>query len=185
MKRKNVMQKFLNKSLSASRKHVAVRLVWFFCRKSLTKKRSETWPLVKRGWELMKVGMREFAWDFSQLSCPSQTRTRVAWELMRFEWLLPKTLIKIWYSSKSSSSTPINFELVQILIRVFSRLIIFSRFCVFSRFFSFFLVWVFSRFFSYNIQLTLINSHATLVFFNRVLNENLLNNLIRYYIFIY
>jgi hypothetical protein len=29
----------------------------------------------------MRVEKREFAWDFSQLSCPSQTRTRVAWEL--------------------------------------------------------------------------------------------------------
>jgi hypothetical protein len=49
-----------------------------------------------------------FAWKFSQLSCPGQTRTRVAWELMRVDWILPrayaetfiKTLIKIWTSSK-------------------------------------------------------------------------------------
>jgi hypothetical protein len=31
--------------------------------------------------ELMRVEKREFAWEFSQLSCPGQTRTRVAWEL--------------------------------------------------------------------------------------------------------
>jgi hypothetical protein len=29
----------------------------------------------------MRVKKREFAWEFSQLSCPRQTRTRVAWEL--------------------------------------------------------------------------------------------------------
>jgi hypothetical protein len=29
----------------------------------------------------MRVEKREFAWDFSQLSWPGQTRTRVAWEL--------------------------------------------------------------------------------------------------------
>jgi hypothetical protein len=29
----------------------------------------------------MRVEKREFAWEFSQLSCPGQTRTRVAWEL--------------------------------------------------------------------------------------------------------
>jgi hypothetical protein len=32
-------------------------------------------------WELMRVEKREFAREFSQLSCPGQTRTRVAWEL--------------------------------------------------------------------------------------------------------
>jgi hypothetical protein len=31
--------------------------------------------------ELMRVEKREFAWEFPQLSCPGQTRTRVAWEL--------------------------------------------------------------------------------------------------------
>ena len=37
---------------------------------------------VKRGWELMRVEKREFAWEFSQLSCPGQTRMRVdeSWE---------------------------------------------------------------------------------------------------------
>jgi hypothetical protein len=35
--------------------------------------------------ELMRVEKREFAWKFSQLSCPSQTRTRVARELMGVE----------------------------------------------------------------------------------------------------
>ena len=29
----------------------------------------------------MRVDKREFAWEFHQLSCPGQTRTRVAWEL--------------------------------------------------------------------------------------------------------
>jgi hypothetical protein len=33
----------------------------------------------------MRVEKREFAWEFSQLSCSGQTRTRVAWELMRVE----------------------------------------------------------------------------------------------------
>jgi hypothetical protein len=36
-------------------------------------------------WVLMRVEKREFAWEFSQLSCSGQTRTRVAWELMRVE----------------------------------------------------------------------------------------------------
>ena len=36
-------------------------------------------------WELMRVDKREFVWEFSQLSCPGQTRTRVAWELMRVD----------------------------------------------------------------------------------------------------
>ena len=37
---------------------------------------------VKRGWELMRVEKREFAREFSQLSCASQTRMRVdeSWE---------------------------------------------------------------------------------------------------------
>jgi hypothetical protein len=34
-------------------------------------------------WELIRVEKREFAWEFSQLSCPGLTRTRVALELMR------------------------------------------------------------------------------------------------------
>ena len=32
--------------------------------------------LVKRGWESMRVEKREFVWEFSQLSCPGQTRMR-------------------------------------------------------------------------------------------------------------
>ena len=36
-------------------------------------------------WQLMRVDKREFVWEFSQLSCPGQTRTRVAWELMRVD----------------------------------------------------------------------------------------------------
>ena len=36
-------------------------------------------------WELMGVDKREFVWVFSQLSCPGQTRTIVAWELMRID----------------------------------------------------------------------------------------------------
>jgi hypothetical protein len=33
----------------------------------------------------MKVDKREFARDFSQLSCPDQTRTRVTWKLTRVD----------------------------------------------------------------------------------------------------
>jgi hypothetical protein len=36
-----------------------------------------------RTW-VIRIGKREFAWEFSQLSCPVQTRTRVAWELTRY-----------------------------------------------------------------------------------------------------
>ena len=37
---------------------------------------------VKRGWELMRVEKWEFVWEFSQLSCPGQTRMKVdeSWE---------------------------------------------------------------------------------------------------------
>jgi hypothetical protein len=40
----------------------------------------ESWE-AKVAWELMRVKKQEFAWEFSQLSCPGQTRTRVEWEL--------------------------------------------------------------------------------------------------------
>jgi hypothetical protein len=43
-----------------------------------------SWPGQTRtrvAWELRS----ESVWEFSQLSCPGQTRTRVAWELMRVE----------------------------------------------------------------------------------------------------
>ena len=33
----------------------------------------------------MRVEKREFVREFSQLSCPGETRTRVVWELMRVE----------------------------------------------------------------------------------------------------
>ena len=47
-------------------------------------------------WELMRVEK----WEFSQLSCPGQTRTIVAWELIRVvDWKLLSTLIGIWTSS--------------------------------------------------------------------------------------
>jgi hypothetical protein len=46
-------------------------------------------------WELMKVEKREFAWEFSQLSCPGQTRTRVTWELMRVDLILPRAWQKL------------------------------------------------------------------------------------------
>ena len=44
--------------------------------------------LVKQEQELFRVDSvekREFVWEFSQLSCRGQTRTRAAWELMRVE----------------------------------------------------------------------------------------------------
>ena len=33
------------------------------------------------GWKLMRVEKREFAWDFSQLSCLGRTQVRTTWEL--------------------------------------------------------------------------------------------------------
>jgi hypothetical protein len=46
-------------------------------------------PVKRREQELhgvvMRVERREFVWKFSQLSCPGQTRTRVAWELVIYE----------------------------------------------------------------------------------------------------
>ena len=33
----------------------------------------------------MRVDKQEFVWEFSQLSCPGQTRARVPWELMRVD----------------------------------------------------------------------------------------------------
>jgi hypothetical protein len=38
-------------------------------------------PWLNENKSCMRVGKREFASEFSQLSCPGQTRTRVAWEL--------------------------------------------------------------------------------------------------------
>ena len=35
---------------------------------------------IKVTWELIIVDKGEFVWEFSQLSCPGQTRTRTAWE---------------------------------------------------------------------------------------------------------
>jgi hypothetical protein len=42
-------------------------------------------PVKRENKSCVRVEKREFAWEFSQLSCPGQTRTRVAWELMRVE----------------------------------------------------------------------------------------------------
>jgi hypothetical protein len=44
----------------------------------------------KLEWELVRVEKREFAWEFSQLSCLGQTRTRVVWESMRVDWILTR-----------------------------------------------------------------------------------------------
>ena len=44
--------------------------VWEFSQSGQTKTKVE--------WKMMGVGKREFVWEFSQLSCPCQTRTRVA-----------------------------------------------------------------------------------------------------------
>ena len=62
-----------------------------FSRKSCTSVRGLrlshwTKALDKREWELMKVKKQEFAWEFSQLSCPGQARGRVARELHE-SWL--------------------------------------------------------------------------------------------------
>jgi hypothetical protein len=50
--------------------------------------------------ELMRVEKREFAREFSQLSCPGQKKTRVTWHWIFNTVRLAKTLIKIWTSSK-------------------------------------------------------------------------------------
>ena len=41
----------------------------------------------------MGVDTREFAWEFHQLSCPSQTRTRVAWELTSESFINSRVLV--------------------------------------------------------------------------------------------
>jgi hypothetical protein len=90
--------------------------------------------LHESGWELrseslheswearvcMRVEKREFAWEFSQLSCPGQTRTRVAWEL-RSESL---------YASFLNSHAPVKREQelhesweARVCMRVFSTLV--------------------------------------------------------------
>jgi hypothetical protein len=48
--------------------------------------------LYESWWELMKVAKREFAWEFSQLSCPVQTRTKVTCEFFKVNWILPVIL---------------------------------------------------------------------------------------------
>ena len=51
----------------------------------------------------MRVDKREFVWEFSQLSCPGKTRTRVTWELVRvdkreFVWEFSQHLPSIFCS---------------------------------------------------------------------------------------
>jgi hypothetical protein len=75
--------------------------------------------IVNPGKTKMTVEKREFAWVFSQLSCPGQTRTRVAWEL-RSEGL---------YESFLNSHAPVKREQelhdsweARVCMRVFSTL---------------------------------------------------------------
>lgn len=42
---------------------------------------------VKRGWRLMTAGKRETAWEFFQLSYRGWTKTKLAWELMSWEFM--------------------------------------------------------------------------------------------------
>ena len=57
--------------------HVLVKRGWELRSESLHESFLNYHVLVKRGWELMRVEKREFLWEFSQLSCPGQTRMRV------------------------------------------------------------------------------------------------------------
>jgi hypothetical protein len=108
--------------------------------------------LVKQGWELRSESfhesflnshvpvkqeqelheswweLREFPWEFSQLSCPSQTRTRVTQELTGYYRAITKTqslsstLMKIWTSSKCSCFMPRHVRRTYIPLRIRFRL---------------------------------------------------------------
>jgi hypothetical protein len=74
----------------------------------------------------MRAEKREFAWEFSQLSCPVQTRTRVAWELMRvekreFAWEFSQL------SCLGQTRTRVAWELMRVCMRVFSTFMAWSN----------------------------------------------------------
>ena len=80
----------------------------------------KTHVLVKRGWELMRVEKREFAWEFSQLPCPGQTRMRVteSWEA--------RVCIGVFSTIMSWSNEDESWE-ARVCMRVFSTLMSWSN----------------------------------------------------------
>jgi hypothetical protein len=107
---------------------------WIFIRykyicfeyKTLSHKVFKYWSF---GQTAMRVEKREFAWEFSQLSCPGQTRTRVARELMRVDesWEVRvcmrvfSTLMRRSNENKSCMWVDESWE-ARVCMRVFSTL---------------------------------------------------------------
>ena len=75
---------------------------------------------VKRGWELMRVEKREFVWEFSQLSCPGQTRMRVdeSWEV--------RVCMRVFLTIMSWSNEDESWE-VRVCMRVFLTIMSWSN----------------------------------------------------------
>jgi hypothetical protein len=83
------------------------RVAWELRSESLHESFLDSHAPVKREQELMRVEKREFTREFFQLSCPrGQTRTRVAWELMRVDWILQR-------DSENCYQLALKFEPVQ------------------------------------------------------------------------
>ena len=102
--------------------HVLVKRGWELRSESLHENFLNYYALVKRGWELMRVEKRKFVWEFSQLSCPGQTRMRVdeSWEarvcIRVFSTLRNWLILPVdyqCYCQEKSSILMISFELIE------------------------------------------------------------------------
>jgi hypothetical protein len=60
-------------------------MTWWELRRVWLRVFSTLMPRSNENKSCMRVEKREFAWEFSQISCPGQTRTRVAWELVKVD----------------------------------------------------------------------------------------------------
>jgi hypothetical protein len=128
-------------------------------------------PRSKENKSCMRVEKREFVWEFSQLSCPGQTRTRVAWELrsesLHENFLNPHALVKreqelheswvdITASHQSLNQLKVDESRWELTVKRERELQLLSTFTFFDRGFR---NWsLFSRFYD-NYGNTTINSH--------------------------
>ena len=82
-----------------------------FAGDSLNEKFLHCHVVVKREQELTRLHKREFAWEFSQVSRPGQTRTRVAWELKRVGFMkVFSTLMSWWNENKSCTRVDVSWR---------------------------------------------------------------------------
>ena len=95
---------------------------WEFKSNSLYESSLNYHILVKRGWESMRVEKREFVWEFSQLSCPGQTRIRddESWKA--------RVCIRVFLTIMSWSNEDESWELrSEVCMRVFSTIMSWSN----------------------------------------------------------